>query len=119
VETLGDRVDALTIKQLAMAKETFELAQQEGRTRGWNEQQQRAVLQELLVSPDYLALEEKKAPFEQQMTAYKQAARSASTFTEAQSICRKSVALLRAIESSFAINTLEYSLAQRLIRSHP
>jgi hypothetical protein len=119
VASVGGRVEALTARQREQAKETFELAKVEGGKRGWDAQQQRAVVRESLTSPDYLALEEKKAPLREQIAAWARAAKSVTTMAEAQSLCQQSAALTRAVEASFAINTLEVSIAQQIILRHP
>ncbi len=118
VESVGSRVEALTAKQREQAKQTFELAKVEGDKRGWNTEQQRVVLRESLASPDYIALEEKKAPLREQIAAWARAARSVTTPAEAQSLCQQADGLIRAIEASFAINTLEVSIAQHIILGH-
>ena len=118
VESVDGRVEALTAKQREQAKQTFELAKVEGDKRGWNTEQQRAVLRDSLASPGYIALEEKKAPLREQIAAWARAARSVTTPAEAQSLCQQSGGLIRAIEASFAINTLEVSIAQQIILGH-
>ncbi len=118
VESVGSRVEALTAKQRELAKQTFELAKAEGDKRGWNTEQQRAILRESLASPDYIALEEKRAPLREQIAAWARAARSITTPAEAQSLCQQSGELIRAVDASFAINTLEVSIAQQIILRH-
>ena len=119
VDGLGSRVEALTAEQREQAKQTVELARVEGGKRGWTAEQQKAVLRETLVSPDYIALEERKAPFRQQIATWARAASSVTTMVEAQSLCQQSAALGRAIDASFAINTLEISIARQMILKHP
>jgi len=118
VQSVGSRVEALTAKQREQAKQTIELAKVEGDKRGWNTEQQRAILRESLASPDYIALEEKKAPLREQIAAWARASRSVTTEAEARSLCQQSGGLIRAIEASFAINTHEVSIAQQIILGH-